>query len=78
MAAFINREAGKPEDAPLAQSAIEQTSGILDEVAACVLAINSGSDLPISNPHARRVIEVILAVEQSAKTGREVRLDSEQ
>ena len=78
VAAFINREAGNPEDAPLAQSAIEQTSGILDEVAVCVSAINSGSALPVSNAHARKVIEVILAVEESAKTGREVRLDNGQ
>jgi len=75
VAAFLNREAGKPEDAPIAQSALEQTSGILDEVAAFVASVEADEDPPVSVQHARDVVEAILAVEESSRTGREVRMD---
>jgi len=72
--AFVNSEAGQAADAPVAQSAVEQTAGIQAEVSAFVQAVRTGSDLPVSNRHATAVMEAILAVEESSRTGREVRL----
>ena len=72
--AFLNAEAGRTADAPMAQSAIEQTSGIVDEVAAFAEAVALGYEPPVSNRHALAVMATILAVEESSRTGREVRL----
>jgi len=74
VAAFLNAESGKPADAPVAQSMIEQTAGIAAEVAAVVQAIETGSEPPVSNAHALAVVRTILAIEESSRTGREVRL----
>ena len=46
----------------------------MKEIAAFVKAVQSGTELPVSNTHARSLVEVILAVEESLRTGREVQL----
>ena len=74
IAAFVNTEAGKPEDAPVAQSTIEQVAGILDEVRAFVGAIEAGTEPPVSNRHSAAVMEAVLAVEGSSRAGHEVKL----
>ena len=78
VAAFINEEAGNPAGMPLAQSAIEQTTGILNEVEAFADAILGDQDLPVGNQQALDVVRVMLAVEASSRSGREVRLDERQ
>jgi predicted dehydrogenase len=74
IAAFVNTITGTPIDAPVAQSIIEEISGVTNEVAAFVTAIESGTEPPISNVHALAVIKALLAIEESARTGREARL----
>lgn len=71
---FLNAENGKPADAPVPQSAVEQTTGIATEVAAFARAIAAGEELPVSNQQSIAVIKAMLAIEESSRTGREVRL----
>ena len=54
---------------------VPERSGIVEEVGAFVDAIQNDAPSPISNDHARIVMEALLAVEESSRTGREVRLD---
>lgn len=74
IAAFVNTEAGKPEDAPIAQSTIEQVAGIMDEVRAFVGAIEAGVEPPVGNRHSAAVMEAVFAVEGSSRAGHEVKL----
>jgi predicted dehydrogenase len=71
---FVNMLTGSPAETPIAQSVIEEISGVTSEVAAFVQAIENGTEPPVSNAHALAVMEVILAVEESSRMGREVRL----
>lgn len=71
---FVNTQTGSPANTPVAQSIIEEISGVTIEIAAFVKAIETGTEPPISNKHALAVIEVILAIEESSHTGREVLL----
>ena len=72
--AFVNAQTGAPADTPIAQSIIEEMSGVANEVAAFVKAIETGTEPPISNAHALAVIRSLLSIEESSRTGREVRL----
>ena len=72
--AFVNERTGSPIDTPIAQSIIEEILGVTNEVAAFVKAIETGTEPPISNTHALAVIKSLLAIEESSRTGREVRL----
>ena len=72
---FLNEKAGASPGTPVAQSAIEQVKGITDEIAAFVRSIDTGAETPVSNAHSLAVMEAVLAVEESSRTGREVRLD---
>ena len=71
---YINASLGRPAGAPVARSAIEQTAGIAAEVAAFSDAVATAAPLPVSGDHAIAVVETMLAVEESARSGREVRL----
>ena len=72
--AFVNERTESPADTPIAQSIIEEILGVTNEVAAFVKAIETGTEPPISNIHALSVIKSLLAIEESSRTGREVRL----
>ncbi len=72
--AFVNKRAGAPVNTPIAKSIIEEISGVTDEIAAFVKAIETRTEPPISNTHALSVIKSLLAIEGSSRTGREVRL----
>jgi predicted dehydrogenase len=74
VAAFVNEEAGNSLDTPLAQSVIEQTTGILTEVEAFATSILRNEDPPVDLSHAVAVMRALLAIETSSHTGREVRL----
>ena len=54
---------------------VPEGGGVVAETAAFVEAIEKGAPPPISNEHSKHVVEILLAVEQSSETGREVRLD---
>ncbi|GIX07897.1 MAG: oxidoreductase [Candidatus Poribacteria bacterium] len=49
--------------------------GVTEELAAFVEAILTGRPEPIPNAHSREVVRLLLAVEESSRLGREVRLD---
>ena len=77
VAAFL--QATDPATAPssgaeVPRSAVEEMAGVASEVAAFIGAIESGAEPPVSNAHALAVMEAMLAVEESSRTGREVRL----
>lgn len=54
---------------------VPKGGGVIAEVAAFVEAVENGAPPPISNEHSTHVVEILLAVEQSSETGKEVRLD---
>lgn len=66
--AWVARD-GKYEQIP-----VRRTSAMRDELAGFVQSIQNGTEPPVSNAHARAVVETMLAVEESSRTRREVRL----
>jgi predicted dehydrogenase len=53
---------------------VERRDAMRDEIAAFAACVEHGTEPPISNRYARAIVEAMLAVEESSRTGREVRL----
>ena len=71
---FVNGINGTDPDSPVARSVVEEIAGVADEVSAFVSAIETRASLPVCNSYARAVMQVLLAVEESSRTGSEIRL----
>jgi predicted dehydrogenase len=54
--------------------AVPAESALVREVAAFAECVRTGAEPPVSNAHSRAVVEALLAVEESSRTGREVRI----
>ena len=67
---LMTDETYEPVDVP-------KGGGVAAEIAAFVRALKRGEPPPISNEHSKHVVEILLAVEKSSETGREVRLNEE-